>query len=126
ADDYTTTMHRTVAGLAQRFRDTSRPTSGASREELAALVDAVDLDGPPVGTEAALTEVDALFTEHAVWFHHPGYLAHLNCPVALPAVATEAVLAAVNPSVDTYDQSRAGTLIERRLIDWTARRMGFG
>jgi L-2,4-diaminobutyrate decarboxylase len=61
-----------------------------------------------------------------VYFHHPRYLAHLNCPVAVPAVLGEAVLTAVNSSLDTWDQSAGGTLIERRIVDWTARRAGLG
>lgn len=125
ADHYTATMRETVDRLAARFRDTRQPFSGASREELGALVDAVDLDGPGQGTAAALREADTLFVRNAVWFHHPDYAAHLNCPVALPAVAAEAIVAAVNASLDTYDQSTAGTLMERRLVAWTARRLGF-
>lgn len=61
-----------------------------------------------------------------MYFHHPRYLAHLNCPVVIPAVVGEAVLSAVNSSLDTWDQSAGGTLIERRLIDWTATRTGLG
>lgn len=125
ADHYAATMRETVDRLADRFRETRRPFSGATREELGALVDAVDLDGPGRGTAAALREVDALFVRNAVWFHHPDYAAHLNCPVAVPAVAAEAVVAAVNASLDTYDQSTAGTLMERRLVSWTAQRLGF-
>ncbi|MBB2923426.1 L-2,4-diaminobutyrate decarboxylase [Cellulomonas cellasea] len=125
ADHYAATMRETVDRLADRFRETRRPFSGASREELGALVDAVDLDGPGRGTAEALREVDALFVRNAVWFHHPDYAAHLNCPVAVPAVAAEAVVAAVNASLDTYDQSTAGTLMERRLVAWTAERIGF-
>ncbi|RZE72521.1 pyridoxal-dependent decarboxylase, partial [Streptomyces albidoflavus] len=35
-------------------------------------------------------------------------------------------LSAVNSSLDTWDQSAGGTLIERRLIDWTTGRIGLG
>jgi len=125
ADAYVDAMHGTIDRVADRFRTTTQPFSGASREHLQALVDAIDLDGPAQGTASALREVDDLFARHAVWFHDPAYAAHLNCPVALPAVAAEAVLAAVNPSVDTYDQSTVGTLMERRLVAWTAGRIGF-
>nr|WP_279536561.1 aminotransferase class V-fold PLP-dependent enzyme [Cellulomonas shaoxiangyii] len=125
ADAYVDAMRGTVDRVAARFRTTTQPFSGASREHLQALVDAVDLDGPGRGTAAALREVDELFAQHAVWFHDPAYTAHLNCPVAVPAVAAEAVIAAVNASVDTYDQSTVGTLMERRLVAWTAGRIGF-
>ncbi|CAM5499038.1 pyridoxal-dependent decarboxylase [Streptomyces badius] len=61
-------------------------------------------------------------TSTAPWLH----LGHLNCPVVIPAVLGEAVLSAVNSSLDTWDQSAGGTLIERRLIDWTTERIGLG
>jgi L-2,4-diaminobutyrate decarboxylase len=125
ADEYERLTGAAVARIADRFRTTRQPFSGESRAHLQHLVDAVDLDAPGTGLDDALREVDELFTANAVWFHDPAYQSHLNCPVALPAVAAEAVLAAVNSSVDTYDQSAVGTLIERRLVDWTAERIGF-
>lgn len=125
ADHYATTLHDVVDDLARRVRSVQRPRSGTSRSALERMVAEVDLDAPGAGTEAALAEVAELYVDHAVWFHDPGYLAHLNCPVAIPAVAAEALLAAVNTSVDTYDQSAVATLMERRVVEWTARRIGF-
>jgi L-2,4-diaminobutyrate decarboxylase len=112
--------------IADRFASVERPWTGAVPAALAPAVAAVDLDRPLESFEAAFDEVGALYLDDAVWFHHPRYLAHLNCPVALPAVAAETVLAAVNTSVDTWDQSAGGTLIEQRLIEWTAQRIGLG
>ncbi|MEN5074464.1 pyridoxal-dependent decarboxylase [Isoptericola cucumis] len=125
AAEYADTLHAVVDDLAHRFATTRQPFGGAARAELQALVDAVDLDGSPVGTADALRESADLYAAHAVWFHHPAYVAHLNCPVALPAVGAEAMLAAVNTSVDTYDQSTVATLMEQRLVAWTAARVGF-
>ncbi|HWV49673.1 MAG TPA: pyridoxal-dependent decarboxylase, partial [Microbacterium sp.] len=125
ADLYRAVIAQSVSRIAARFADTTKPSSGAARADLQKLVDAVDLAGPGVGSPAAVREIDELFLEHAVWFHHPAYAAHLNCPVVLPAVAAESVLAAVNPSVDTYDQSTIGTLMERRLIETAAGWAGF-
>lgn len=125
AGSYARTLHAVVDDVARRVAAADQPFSGASRAHLQALVDAVDLDGPGAGTDAALAEAGTLYAEHAVWFHHPAYAAHLNCPVALPAVAAEAFLAAVNTSVDTYDQSAVATLMERRLVAWTAGRVGY-
>ena len=36
---------------------------------------------------AALDELERIYLRDAVYFHHPRYLAHLNCPVAIPAAA---------------------------------------
>jgi L-2,4-diaminobutyrate decarboxylase len=122
---YARTVHAVVDDVAARVATVAQPWSGATREHLAALVDAVDLDGAGVGTDEALRESADLYAAHAVWFHDRAYAAHLNCPVALPAVGAEAMLAAINTSVDTYDQSTVATLMERRLVGWTTRRVGY-
>lgn len=81
------------------------------------------LDSPLGDNDAALAELQALYLNDAVWFHHPKYVAHLNCPVVLPSLLAEQIMAAVNSSVDT-DQSAGGTLIEQKVIDWTSGRIG--
>ncbi|WP_454856178.1 pyridoxal phosphate-dependent decarboxylase family protein [Promicromonospora soli] len=125
ASTYAATVREVADDVAARLSAVRQPFSGASRTELQGLVDAVDLDGPPSGTRQALREAGDLYAKHAIWFHEPTYAAHLNCPVALPAVGAETMLAAINTSVDTYDQSTVATLMERRLVEWTAGRIGF-
>ncbi|MCU7727900.1 aspartate aminotransferase family protein [Actinoplanes sp. KI2] len=125
-DAYTSAVWHASALLADRVKAVRQPYSGASVADLRDQVDAVDLDRPLGDTGAALHEVARLYLDNAVWFHEPTYVAHLNCPVAIPALSAEVLIAAVNSSVDTWDQSTAGTLIEQRLIDWTAGRIGFG
>ncbi|MCO5988087.1 aspartate aminotransferase family protein [Actinoallomurus spadix] len=112
--------------VADRIAAADRPFTGITPDRLAGEVAAVDLDRPLGDATAALDELDDLYLRDAVYFHHPRYLAHLNCPVAIPALLGEAVLSAVNSSLDTWDQSAGGTLIERRLIAWTAGRLGLG
>ncbi len=125
-DAYTSSVWHASALLADRVKRVRQPYSGASVTELQDQVDAVDLDRPLGDTGAALHEVARLYLDNAIWFHEPTYVAHLNCPVAIPALSAEVLISAVNSSVDTWDQSATGTLIERRLIDWTAGRIGFG
>ncbi|MET8526476.1 aspartate aminotransferase family protein [Micromonospora sp. NPDC005172] len=115
-----------VDRVARRVATVDRPATGVAPAELAPLVDGVDLDRPLGDAGAALDELESVYLRDAVWFHHPRYLAHLNCPVVIPALVGEAVLSAVNSSLDTWDQSVGATLIERRLIDWTAARIGLG
>jgi L-2,4-diaminobutyrate decarboxylase len=125
ADDYLAAVTGTARRLAGHVAAVDRPRSAASLDDLRAQVHAIDLDAPADRSVDVLDEVSRLYLDHAVWFHEPRYMAHLNCPVVLPALAAEVLVAAVNSSVDTYDQSTAGTLIERRLIAWTAGRIGF-
>jgi L-2,4-diaminobutyrate decarboxylase len=125
-DRYRQVLAEGIDRVARVVADADRPCTGISPGELNSLVSAVDLDRPLGDTTAALDELADVYLRDAVYFHHPRYLAHLNCPVAIPALLGEAVLSALNSSLDTWDQSAGATLIERRLVDWTARRIGFG
>lgn len=114
-----------IERVAQRIGAVDGPVTGVTAAELSAVVSGIDLDRP-VAAEDALDELDAIYLRDAVYFHHPRYLAHLNCPVVIPALVAEAVLTAVNSSLDTVDQSMGATVIEQRLVAWTAARIGLG
>ncbi|MFI5723542.1 pyridoxal phosphate-dependent decarboxylase family protein [Streptomyces cyaneofuscatus] len=126
AEHYRRTVTAGVDRVAAKIAATERPFSGVGVDELSPVVDAIDLDRPLGDATAALDELGEVYLRDAVYFHHPRYLGHLNCPVVIPAVLGEAVLSAINSSLDTWDQSAGGTLIERRLIDWTTERIGLG
>ncbi|MEU3266687.1 pyridoxal phosphate-dependent decarboxylase family protein [Streptomyces bacillaris] len=126
AEHYRRTVTAGVERVAAKLAATERPFSGVGVDELSPVLDAIDLDRPLGDATAALDELGEVYLRDAVYFHHPRYLGHLNCPVVIPAVLGEAVLSAVNSSLDTWDQSAGGTLIERRLIDWTNERIGLG
>ncbi|MEU8588014.1 lysine decarboxylase DesA [Streptomyces sp. NPDC048664] len=126
AEHYRRSVTEGVERVAAKIAATDRPFTGVAVDALAPRIDRVDLDRPLHDTTAVLDELEELYLRDAIYFHHPRYLAHLNCPVVIPAVVGEAVLSAVNSSLDTWDQSAGGTLIERKLIDWTTRRIGLG
>src|SRR5918994_675723 len=90
ANAYVETMRLGVDHLADALRRASGPATGQSPEKAARLVADVYLDD-------------------AVWFHDPAYVAHLNCPVVLPALLAELFVSGVNSSLDTFDQSVGGT-----------------
>ncbi|MFC9240292.1 pyridoxal phosphate-dependent decarboxylase family protein [Streptomyces decoyicus] len=126
APRYHSAVTESVTRVSAKIAGTARPFTGITVDGLAPAVSGVDLDAPLHDAAAALDELEEVYLRDAVYFHHPRYLAHLNCPVVIPALVGEAVLSAVNSSLDTWDQSAGGTLIERRLIDWTAERIGLG
>jgi L-2,4-diaminobutyrate decarboxylase len=126
AEHYRRSVTEGVERVAAKLAATGRPFTGATVDDLAPRIERIDLDRPLHDTAAVLDELEEVYLRDAVYFHHPRYLAHLNCPVVIPAVLGEAVLSAVNSSLDTWDQSAGGTLIERKLIDWTAARIGLG
>ncbi|WNM35276.1 lysine decarboxylase DesA [Streptomyces sp. Li-HN-5-11] len=126
AEHYRRSVTEGVERVAAKLAATDRPFTGVTADALAPRVERIDLDRPLHDTAAALDELEEVYLRDAVYFHHPRYVAHLNCPVVIPALLGEAILSAVNSSLDTWDQSAGGTLIERRLIDWTADRIGLG
>jgi L-2,4-diaminobutyrate decarboxylase len=126
AERYRSSVTEGVERVAAKLAATKRPFTGVTVDALAPRIDGIDLDRPLPDTAAVLDELEEVYLRDAVYFHHPRYLAHLNCPVVIPAVLGEAILSAVNSSLDTWDQSAGGTLIERKLIDWTTARIGLG
>ena len=112
--------------VRQTLSQKAQPFSGILPHELAPLLRDIDLDKPLQHTDAVLAELQSVYLQDAVYFHHPRYVAHLNCPVVYPAIMAELILTSINSSVDTWDQSAGGTLIEQKLIDWTIEQIGLG
>ncbi|WP_034916567.1 aspartate aminotransferase family protein [Erwinia sp. 9145] len=121
---WTQQTQEALALMTHTLKSVEKPFSGILPHELASQFSEVDLDSPLGSNDAALEELKTLYLRDAVWFHHPKYVAHLNCPVVLPSLLAEQIMAAVNSSVDTWDQSAGGTLIEQKVIDWTLQRIG--
>ncbi len=71
----------------------------------------------------ALQEIKELYLDHTIAFHHPTYVAHLNCPVLLPAIVGDLVASSVNTAIETWDQSTSATLIEQEMIRWICAEM---
>ncbi|WP_160711704.1 pyridoxal phosphate-dependent decarboxylase family protein [Chitinophaga solisilvae] len=125
AEAYNTAIQgalKVVTGFLQR---TKKPFSGIKPDQLAQLFSTIDFDTPLPDYKSLLKEVEQLYVNHATAFHLPQYIAHLNCPVVIPALAAEVLVSAINSSQDTYDQSAGGTLMECKIIDWTGREIGY-
>ncbi|MBP2831643.1 aspartate aminotransferase family protein [Aquimarina sp. U1-2] len=73
--------------------------------------------------DQALAQIKALYLDHTVAFHHPTYVAHLNCPVLIPAIVGDLMATSVNTAVETWDQSTSATLIEQEMIRWICSEM---
>lgn len=125
-EQYRDSLRHGVEQVARKLTEVERPHTGTTAAALGKRISAIDLEEPLGDTTEALEELDEIYFRDAVYFHHPRYLGHLNCPVVIPAVVGEAVLSAINSSLDTWDQSIGATLIEQRMIRWTADRIGLG
>ena len=123
---YKQTILKGIDLVQKKMSAVNKPFSGVLPDELATKFESVDLDQSFDRISKALEEIEELYLNHAIYFHHPKYVAHLNCPIVVPAILAELILTSINSSLDTWDQSAGGTLIERRLIGWAAARIGFG
>jgi L-2,4-diaminobutyrate decarboxylase len=65
---------------------------------------------------AAVDTLTDLLTAETVQPRHPHTAAHLHCPVLPSASAADALIGELNPSMDSWDQAGAPTVIEDELI----------
>ncbi|NAW50434.1 decarboxylase [Elizabethkingia argentiflava] len=124
-DHYRNAVNSTLDLVQEFLYRNDKPFSGIEAKEMKEKVQQIDLNQKLSNYNELLSEVDDIYVKHATAFHLPQYVAHLNCPVVIPALAGEILVSAINSSQDTYDQSAGGTFMERKLIDWTAEQLGF-
>jgi len=107
------------------FLNTDKFFSGESPSNLRSKVDLIKADANiKLSIDEALLEIKELYLDHTIAFHHPYYVAHLNCPVLLPALIGDFIASSVNTAVETWDQSTSATLIEQEMIRWITSKMG--
>ena len=68
--------------------------------------------------EEALDYLNHLYIKNTIAFHNPTYVAHLNCPIVVPAILAETIATTINTAVETWDQSTSATFIEQSVIRW--------
>ncbi|EJL75884.1 pyridoxal phosphate-dependent decarboxylase family protein [Chryseobacterium populi] len=124
-DHYRSAINDTLDLVGKFLHRNDKPFSGIEAKKMKTMVQHIDLNRKLSSYEELLSEVDDIYVKHATAFHLPQYVAHLNCPIVIPALAGEILVSAINSSQDTYDQSAGGTFMERKLIDWTAEKLGY-
>lgn len=89
-------------------------------------VDTLAIDQPLPDLASVFDELERVWLNRAVFYHHPQYLSHLNCPISTPAAAGDIVAGLLNTAVESWDQATTAAAIEQRLIGWMAGLAGFG
>lgn len=123
--DYHSGIQKGLKILAEAFAGADKPFSGIYPQELEKAFKGINPGQPLPDLDSALAEVRQLFLNDAVYFHHPKYMAHLNCPITIAALVGELIASSVNTAVETWDQSGGATLMEQTLINWVAEKTGF-
>ncbi len=113
-----------VAGRVLDGAASAAAYSGASPESLELLLAGEVCPADGVAADV-VGERLALVARHSVQPWHPFTAAHLHTPVLSAALAAEAVLSALNQSMDSFDQAPAASVLEGKILDWLCRLAGF-
>ncbi|MCD1258405.1 aspartate aminotransferase family protein [Paenibacillus athensensis] len=125
---YRDLLARTSEVLLREYASSWKPYSGALPQQLRELLQSRPVcpeeSGIPLGE--LLDGVGAAVLRHSAVVAHPACIAHLHCPPLQIALAAELLISATNQSMDSWDQSMAGTLVEEQVIAWLCGLYGLG
>ncbi len=114
---YLDAMQWTTDAVADAVGDTDRPYSGRQYEALRSSLDCDTIPDSGSPLLEVLEEVTEGVLENSVYPNDEACVAHLQCPPMIPGLVAEAMLTAINQSMDSFDQAPAATVVEERLID---------
>ena len=122
--DYQRAMAQATQAVAAWLQDDKMYTGGSIKELRSAIAFKPSPEG--LGVEKSLERMVELFLNKSLKVHHPHSLAHLHCPTMVASQIAEVLINATNQSMDSWDQSPAGSLMEVQLIDWLRQKVGYG
>ena len=123
--DYETAMHNAVQAVSSWLKNEKMYTGG-SIKQMRTLVDGFKPTKEGVGVQKSLDHLVEIFLNPSLKVHHPHSLAHLHCPTMVASQIAEVLINATNQSMDSWDQSPAGSIMEEHLIDWLRQKAGYG
>ncbi|QUJ68589.1 pyridoxal phosphate-dependent class III aminotransferase [Photobacterium sp. GJ3] len=118
ADQFEAALNQTTKVLKQVFEGTTAPYSGMAPQVLKDLINNLELTDQQQPLAAVIDQAGELIAKNSIMVQHPNCIAHLHTPPLVPAVAAEAFIAALNQSMDSWDQATAATFVEQKVIDW--------
>lgn len=122
--DYEQAMNTAVKAVSDWLQNDKMYTGGSIKELRSQISFNPQKHG--LGVDKALERLVELFLNKSLKVHHPHSLAHLHCPTMVTSQIAEVLINATNQSMDSWDQSPAGSLMEVQLIDWLRQKVGYG
>ena len=121
---YEAAMQHAVQAVAQWLQDATMYPGGSIKHLRSQIEFHPTHEG--LGLSQALDRMVRLFLNNSLKVHHPHSLAHLHCPTMVASQVAEVLINATNQSMDSWDQSPAGSLMEEQLIRWLRIKVGYG
>ena len=122
--DYQSAMQNAVQAVSSWLQNTKMYTGGSIKQLRSEIAFQPSKQG--LGVEQSLNRLVELFLNKSLKVHHPHSLAHLHCPTMVTSQIAEVLINATNQSMDSWDQSPAGSLMEVQLIEWLREKVGYG
>lgn len=122
--DYEIAMQTAVKAVSSWLKNEKMYTGGSIKQLRSAIAFSPSKEG--LGIEKSLERLVELFLNKSLKVHHPHSLAHLHCPTMVTSQIAEVFINATNQSMDSWDQSPAGSLMEVQLIEWLREKVGYG
>ena len=97
--------------------------SGAGVSDLTALINGDFLPEHGLSSDQIVTTLRSVIS-NSVAVSDVGTIAHLHCPPLLASLAAEAVIGALNQSMDSFDQAPMATIVEQKLVSWLCAQAG--
>lgn len=121
---YESAMAQATQAVASWLKNDKMYTGGSIKQLRSEIAFEPTKEG--LGVHASLERLVELFLNKSLKVHHPHSLAHLHCPTMVTSQIAEVLINATNQSMDSWDQSPAGSLMEVQLIDWLRQKVGYG
>ncbi|MDN3609864.1 pyridoxal phosphate-dependent class III aminotransferase [Vibrio ostreicida] len=126
SDEFSKVMNHCTAAMKSVFEQVSAPYSGLEPRFLEQAVNEVDLDSKNASLIDVIGETAELVAKNSIFVQHPNCIAHLHTPPLMSSVVAEAMIAALNQSMDSWDQASAATYVEQKVVDWMCDKFRLG
>lgn len=121
--DYQRSMETAVQAVSNWLQNEKMYTGGSIKQLRSEIAFNPPKEG--LGVAKSLDRLIELFLNKSLKVHHPHSLAHLHCPTMVTSQIAEVLINATNQSMDSWDQSPAGSLMEVQLIEWLREKVGY-
>ena len=115
-----------MSGVIDVYASQKHVYSGIDHNALKAKFNKIEFaNHQGMSLEAVQQQTNELVLKHSLNLGSRNCLAHLHCPPLIPAIAAELTLAAMNQSMDSWDQSPAASVLEQYICDWLCSEFNF-
>jgi len=108
---------QTQTAIKSLFNEANQAYSGLAPAQLKQQINAVDFS-QPAPLKEVINSTNELIAKNAILVQHPHTIAHLHTPPLIASIVAEHFIAALNQSMDSWDQAPSATFVEQHMVDW--------